>query len=154
MSLRVNVHATCVRLGRQGVLLLGKSGAGKSDLALRLIGRGAVLVSDDRCELSVERNRLVARAPRAIAGLLEVRGVGIVQLDHAPLAAIALAVDLSGRIERMPEIPQYAPPKPLDLPRSAQPRLIALNAFESSAPEKIAAALLRQTGRRAPVKRN
>src|SRR6185437_7376254 len=125
---------------------LGKSGAGKSDLALRLIGRGAVLVSDDRCELSVERNRLVARAPRAIAGLLE--------LDHAPLAAIALAVDLSGRIERMPEIPHYAPPKPLDLPRSAQPRLIALNAFESSAPEKIAAALLRQTGRRAPVKRN
>ncbi|MGH7330764.1 MAG: HPr kinase/phosphorylase, partial [Polyangiaceae bacterium] len=99
----VNIHATCVRLGRHGVLLLGKSGVGKSDLALRLIGRGAELVSDDRCDLSVERNRLVARPPRAIAGMLEVRGVGIVTLDHAPSASIALAIDLSGRVERMPE---------------------------------------------------
>jgi hypothetical protein len=152
----VNIHATCVRLGRHGVLLLGKSGAGKSDLALRLIGRGAELVSDDRCDLSIERNRLVARAPRTIAGLLEVHGVGIVRLDHVPFAAIALAVDLSSRVERMPEVGHYMPPKPLGLQRSAQPRLISLNAFEPSVPEKIAAALalLRQTGRRAPVKRN
>lgn len=156
MSASVNIHATCVRIGRRGVLLLGKSGAGKSDLALRLIGRGAELISDDRCDLSVENNKLVARAPRAIAGLLEVRGVGIMRLDHTPSAAIALAVDLSGRIERMPEIRRYTPPRPLNLHRAAQPRLIALNAFESSAPEKIAVALslLRQIRPRAPVKRN
>ncbi len=111
MTKSVNIHATCVRFGGAGVLLIGRSGAGKSDLALRLIGRGAILVADDRCDMSVERDRLVARAPRTIAGLLEVRGVGIVTLPHAPRAAIALVVDLSGRVERLPESRGYEPPQ-------------------------------------------
>ncbi len=152
MSESVNIHATCVSFGAKGVLLLGKSGAGKSDLALRLIGRGARLVADDRCDICVERNRLVAYAPRTIAGLLEVRGVGILSFPHAPRAAIALVVDLSGRVERLPERRHYAPPLPLR--QSAQPPLIALNPFEASTPEKIIAALGLLRRARAAVKRN
>lgn len=141
MSKSINIHATCVRLGRKGILLLGRSGAGKSDLALRLIARGAVLVADDRCDVSVERSRLVARAPKAIAGLIEVRGVGIVRMAHAPSATIALVADLDRSPQRMPVFPRYAPPPPLRLRQSAQPRMLALNAFEASAPDKIAVAL-------------
>jgi len=155
MTKSVNIHATCIRLGARGVMLLGASGAGKSDLALRLIGRGAKLVADDRCDLSIERDRLVARPPRAIAGMLEVRGIGIVTLPYAPRAEIALVADLSGRVERLPELPRFAPPKPLALRQSAQPRLIALNAFEASAVDKIEAALgILGRGAPAPVKRN
>ncbi|MEJ0025131.1 MAG: HPr kinase/phosphatase C-terminal domain-containing protein [Rhizomicrobium sp.] len=123
------------------MLLLGKSGAGKSDLALRLIGRNARLVSDDRCDLSIEKDALVARPPATIAGLLEVRGIGIMELPYAPSAAVVLAVDLSGQVARMPEPARYVPPKPLALRQSAQPPLIVLNAFEESAPDKIAAVL-------------
>ncbi len=148
----VNIHASCVRLGGKGVLLLGKSGSGKSDLALRLIGRGAVLVADDRCDLFVERGRLTARAPQTIAGMLEVRGLGLVNIRHAARAPIALVVDLSAPVSRMPESGSYAPPKPLSLRQSAQPPLIALNAFETSVGDKIALALgLLPDGRHRPA---
>jgi len=148
MTRAVNIHATCVRIGRHGVLLLGPSGAGKSDLALRLIGRGAVLVADDRCDLSVERNRLVARAPKTIAGLLEVRGLGIQTMRHAASAPIALVVDLASAVKRLPDPQNYVLPKPLTL-RQSPPR-ISLNAFEGSTPDKVLLAL-----RQSPlVKRN
>ncbi|MEI9989291.1 MAG: HPr kinase/phosphatase C-terminal domain-containing protein [Rhizomicrobium sp.] len=154
MSESVNIHATCVCFGRRGVLLLGKSGSGKSDLALRLIGRDAKLVADDRCDLSIENGLLVARPPATIAGLLEVRGIGIVELPHAPSAPVVLAVDLSGQMVRMPEPARYVPP--LALRQSAQPPLIVLNAFEESAPDKIAAVLglFGKGRRRRAVKRN
>ncbi len=141
MSLSVNIHATCVSFGAQGVLLLGGSGAGKSDLALRLIARNATLVADDRCDLSVDDGVLTARAPETIAGLLEVRGIGIIDLPYAAGAAIVLVADLSAPVVRMPEPMRYRPPRPLALRQSAQPPLIALNAFEESAPDKIGAAL-------------
>jgi HPr kinase/phosphorylase len=155
MSKTVNIHATCVRLDGEGVLLLGESGAGKSDLALRLITRGAKLVSDDRCDLHVERGILVARAPKTVGGLFEVRGLGIVELRHAASARISLVVDLSAPVERMPEPHHYAPPRPLMLRQSAQPRLIALSAFETSAADKIIAALrfLPLKGRRSVKRR-
>jgi serine kinase of HPr protein (carbohydrate metabolism regulator) len=139
MTKRVNIHATCVRIGRHGVLLLGKSGAGKSDLALRLIGRGAVLVADDRCDLSVERGKLTARPPKTVAGLLEIRGVGIHKLPYAVSAAIALVVDLGATVARLPEPDVYEPP--LSLRPAAKPPRLALNAFEASSPDKIVAAL-------------
>jgi hypothetical protein len=149
MSTLVNIHATCVRLERAarafdapsgaGVLLLGKSGSGKSDLALRLIGRGARLVADDRTELRCERGRLVARAPAKIAGLIELRGVGIVAMPRALSAPIALVVDLSGMVNRLPARQHYSPPKPLRLSPKERPALIALCAFDASAPEKIIA---------------
>ena len=151
MNASVNIHATCVRLGRAGrrfrapahagVLLVGASGSGKSDLALRLIGCGAQLVSDDRTMLRVERNRLVARAPERIAGLMELRGVGIVELAHAASARIVLVVDLSGMVKRLPSRRTYPPPRPLDLPAKLWPALITLSAFDSSTPDKICAAV-------------
>ena len=162
----VNIHATCVRVAHAGlrfhapshagILLVGGSGAGKSDLALRLIGRGAQLVADDRTDLSVERGRLVARAPKAIAGLLEVRGVGIVELPCAAGARIALVVNLASTVKRLPTLQFFAPPYPLRLPPKARPFRIALSAFEESAPDKILAAVaaLHTDTLRGSVKRN
>lgn len=140
-----NIHATCIRVAAAGksfgtppsagVLLLGKSGAGKSDLALRLIARGARLVSDDRTDLSLVRGRLVASAPKAIAGLLEVRGVGIVKMARPQPTAVSLVVDLSGKAQRLPEDRRYRPPFEID--DTACPPLISLDPFEAAAPEKI-----------------
>ncbi len=138
-----NIHATCVLLARAGktfgapanagVLLLGKSGAGKSDVALRLIALGARLVSDDRTDLYADRGRLFGRAPATIKGLIEARGVGIVALPHAAKARIALAVSLDSAPKRLPPREYYKPP--FDL--SAAIPLIRLAPFEASAPAKI-----------------
>src|SRR3546814_3988254 len=101
----VNIHASCVAPGHGGVLILGQSGQGKSDLALRLMDRGAVLVSDDQTLLSVAGGRLVAAPPAAIAGRLEARGLGIVDLPHRVGVPVALLADLrpAVEIERLPE---------------------------------------------------
>lgn len=100
-------HATCVRLGAAGVLIRGASGAGKSSLALRLIDRGALLVADDRVCLEPTTEGLQASPPARLAGLLEVRGLGVCRLP--PLATVAsarvvLVVDLvgPGQAERCP----------------------------------------------------
>ncbi|MEO7680691.1 MAG: aldolase, partial [Sphingomonas sp.] len=88
------IHATTVAIRGRGVALLGASGSGKSDLALRLIDRGAVLVSDDYTEIGAIDGVVMAKAPRTIAGLIEVRGVGIVTVPHLDNVEIALAVQL------------------------------------------------------------
>ena len=95
------IHGTCVEWFGRGVLICGKSGAGKSDLALRLIDAGAVLVADDQVLLENK----TASAPARLRGLLEVRGFGIVKLPFAETAEIALTVYLSApdEIERLPE---------------------------------------------------
>jgi serine kinase of HPr protein (carbohydrate metabolism regulator) len=143
---RAIVHGTVVALAaagkafgapaEAGVLLLGPSGAGKSDLALRLIAAGARLVSDDRSELYVWRGRLFARAPEAIAGLFEARGVGVVALPRAKTARVALAVLLQRPRARLPEPDRYAAPFDLSRP----PPLIRLSPFEASAAQKVALA--------------
>jgi HPr kinase/phosphorylase len=144
-----NIHATALRLGTAGrpfgapasagILLIGGSGSGKSDLALRLVERGARLVADDRTELFMVRERLWARAPKPIAGLLEIRGVGIVELPHVAKVRIALVVTLNEKTsERIPERKTWLPPSGLGAARRV-PQL-ALQAFEASAPAKIAAA--------------
>jgi RNase adaptor protein for sRNA GlmZ degradation len=107
------VHATCIALdgpgGPRGVLLRGPSGAGKSDLALRMIDQGARLVADDQCELhrrdGPAGGRLMARAPAAIAGEMEVRGLGIVGVPILAEAPVALLVDLVApeAVERLPD---------------------------------------------------
>jgi hypothetical protein len=140
-----NIHASCVMLAKSaptglyhaGVLLLGDSGAGKSDLALRLIEQGCLLVSDDRTELFVEGGKLKARAPAALAGLIEVRGLGILSLSYEKSAEVTLAVQLGAAVPRLPPPERYVPPAPLDLPQAAQPALIRLNAFEASATAKL-----------------
>ncbi len=92
-------HATCVCIGNDGILLRGPSGTGKSDLALRLIDEGAVLVADDRTDVQVRGNDLVASAPETIAGQMEVRGLGIVRLPIRAEATLSLLVDLSQDVE-------------------------------------------------------
>ena len=142
------VHATSLLLGAAAapfggphdiaVLLLGASGSGKSDLALRLIAAGARLVSDDQTSLSVEQGRLVARAPERLTGLLEIRGVGIVAVGAAQSGPIALVVKLQSEPpDRLPEPDVYNPPG-LQLADPAP--VIRLDPFESSAAAKVAAA--------------
>jgi HPr kinase/phosphorylase len=88
-----------------GVLLRGASGSGKSDLALRLIDAGGRLVADDRVDLTARGGIIVARAPAAIAGRIEVRGIGIVPTAHVVEVELGLVADLVAphAVERMPE---------------------------------------------------
>lgn len=96
------IHASCVAMRGVGVLIAGPSGSGKSDLALRLIDRGALLVSDDYTLLHAEGGVLHATAPATIAGRIEVRGIGIVDRPTVLSVPVALFVE-AGRPERMPE---------------------------------------------------
>jgi HPr kinase/phosphorylase len=100
-----NAHASAVAFGpRGGVLILGPSGSGKSTLALALISEGAQLVSDDQVLLSGVSGNLYARAPQSIAGLIEARGLGLIQLAYRRLTQIALIIDLTDApTQRLPE---------------------------------------------------
>ncbi len=126
------IHATCVAIDGRGVLLRGESGAGKSDLALRLIDGGATLVADDRVILSAEGGRLFARAPASIAGLIEIRGLGIRTVASTERAPVVLVCDLVPRelVERLPE------PAGCVLSGVALP-LLRLFAFDASAAAKL-----------------
>lgn len=97
------IHATCVATKFGAVLLLGPSGSGKSDLALRLIDRGAQLVSDDQVSVRREGRLLMAASPGALFGKLEVRGVGICDVPARREANVALLVRLCDEEERLPE---------------------------------------------------
>ncbi len=98
------VHATAVAIEKKGVLLRGPSGSGKSDLALRLINEGAVLIADDRTALTQRDGAVVAQCPASIAGKLEVRGIGIVDVPYIEEAALSVIVDLvdPDQVERLP----------------------------------------------------
>ncbi len=127
-------HAGCVAIGGRGVLIAGRSGAGKSDLAMRLIDRGAALVTDDYVALRAEGERLIASPPPAIAGRIELRGVGILTLPFLAEAPVALIVDLDLQPDRLPE-PGRRQLCGVPIPA------IGLNALEASAPIKVEAAL-------------
>jgi len=129
-----NVHASCVAVGRLGVLLLGSSGSGKSDIALQLMDRGAVLVADDRAILFVKNGALHAKAPPSIRGLIEIRGVGIVKMPARASARLALAVRLGREDERLPR-PAFYRALSKTVPQ------IALDARIASTPARIRAAL-------------
>jgi serine kinase of HPr protein (carbohydrate metabolism regulator) len=96
------VHATTVAIDGRGVLIRGASGSGKSDLALRLIDRGAELVSDDQTVVERVGDVLVASAPKTILGKLEVREVGVLELPSRAEAPVALCVSLEPPFERTP----------------------------------------------------
>lgn len=91
---RQTLHASCVAVEGKGLLILGRSGAGKSALALQLIAMGALLVADDRTEIAAEKDHLIARCPSALSGLIEARGVGILHAPTVAEAQVALVVDL------------------------------------------------------------
>ncbi len=128
------LHAGCVAIEGRGVLIAGPSGAGKSDLAIRLIDRGAVLVSDDYTLVRAERGQLLATPPPNITGKMEVRGVGIVERPFLPEVPVALLVDLGAEPQRLPD-PEQREIAGLGLPA------IGLNGLEPSAPIKVEAAL-------------
>ncbi len=104
-TMKHQIHGTCVDLSGTGVLLRGPSGSGKSDLALRLIDCGAVLVADDRVDLVVQDGSLTAAAPANLAGMIDVRGVGLAQLPSVARARIGMVIDLvdDDAVERLPE---------------------------------------------------
>ncbi|SIN91776.1 Hpr(Ser) kinase/phosphatase [Parasphingorhabdus marina DSM 22363] len=129
------VHATAIAMKDQGVLLLGPSGAGKSDLALRLIDRGARLISDDQTELLRSQNRVLLRPAPNIAGKLEVRSLGIISMEHVSDVPLRLQVRLVEQPDRYPMDRQFETVQGVDIPT------VAINAFEHSAPLKVEIAL-------------
>lgn len=132
----LRIHGSCVSIGSRGVLLIGPSGSGKSDLALRLMSKGAMLVADDQVILHAEQGHLVANVDDTIRGLLEVRGVGLVRYPIASNIPVALAVQLVERdaIEHIP-MPAHYTQLGVSVPQ------ISLYGYDASTPEKVYAAL-------------
>ncbi len=127
------VHASAVLVGTRAVLIRGPSGAGKSRLAWELIGASrsesfACLVGDDRVHLQSAHGRLLVRPAESLAGLIELRGVGILRCDHEPCAVVGLVVDLAAaNAERLPESEQVVVVADVTLPRLAvAPGAVAL----------------------------
>lgn len=129
------MHASCVLIGDAGVLIEGASGAGKSDLALRLIDRGAQLVSDDYSFIQRQDGRLIASPPATIAGKIEVRELGIVEMPHAASAPVALLIALGEPAARLPEPGAARRLLGVEIP------LLALGGRDPSAPVKVELAL-------------
>ena len=130
-----SIHASTVSLDGRAVLITGPSGSGKSDLALRLLDRGFALVSDDQTLVRREGDRLIASAPPNIAGKLEIRGLGIVEMEHVGDVPVALLVELTSDFARMPDDSRERPVLGVAVP------LVSIDALAASAPSKVAVAL-------------
>ena len=130
-----NLHASTVALNGRAVIISGPSGSGKSDLTLRLIDRGFSLVSDDRTIVRKAGDQVIASAPDTIRGKLEIRGVGIVDMPCADDVPVALVVDLTSDITRLPDDARERNILGTSIP------LISVDAMTASAPSKVAIAL-------------
>ena len=129
------VHATSVAIDGRAVLITGRSGSGKSDLALRLLDRGFTLVSDDQTLVRRVGDRLIASAPPTIAGKLEIRGLGIVEVANSSDVPVALLVELASDIERLPDDGSERQILGVALP------MVNIDAMTASAASKVAIAL-------------
>jgi serine kinase of HPr protein (carbohydrate metabolism regulator) len=131
------LHTTCVAKNGSAVLIAGRSGSGKSDLALRLLDRGAELVSDDYTIIRRVQGRLLASAPETIAGKMEVRGLGILEFPKVSDVPVGLYIDLDRDVERLPEPIETIVVAGIKLP------MLPINGLEASAPVKVELALER-----------
>jgi serine kinase of HPr protein (carbohydrate metabolism regulator) len=129
------VHASTIAIDGRAVLITGPSGSGKSDLTLRLLDRGFTLVSDDQTIVTRQGDQVIATAPPSIAGKLEVRGVGIVEMETVTKVPVALIVELTSEIRRLPDEDRAVDFLGLRLP------LVSVDAKTASAPAKVALAL-------------
>ena len=130
-----NIHATTVAKDGRAVMLLGQSGSGKSDLALRLFERGFKLVSDDQTLIRRDGERLIASAPATIRGKFEVRGLGIIEMDSVDDIPVALAVELVSDMDRMPDDNRERVFLSVPVP------LVSIDAMTASAAAKVVLAL-------------
>ena len=128
------MHGSCVSRNEDAILILGPSASGKSDLVLRLLSCGFDLVADDQVDIDDG----IASCPPALAGLLEVRGLGIVRLPYRARARLVLIVELARPADRLP-MPRQHPV--LGLP------VVGIDPAAASAPERVALALDCATGR-------
>jgi len=129
------IHASTVASEGRAVLISGPSGSGKSDLALRLLDRGFTLVSDDQTIVRRDGDRLIASAPPTIKGKLEIRGIGIVEMDTVCDVPIGLYVELTSEIMRLPDDRRERLVLGVSLP------LVSVDALTASAASKVALAL-------------
>jgi serine kinase of HPr protein (carbohydrate metabolism regulator) len=129
------LHASAVAIEGRAVHITGPSGAGKSDLALRLLDRGFTLVSDDQTLVRRDGAQLIASAPGAIAGKLEIRGIGIVEVDSVADVPLCLLVELTSDIQRLPDDSRERPILGVSLP------IVSIDALTASAASKVALAL-------------
>jgi serine kinase of HPr protein (carbohydrate metabolism regulator) len=129
------VHGACVAIGGRAVLIEGRSGEGKSDLALRLIDRGASLVSDGQVICQRHQGGLIACAPANLAGRIEVRGLGIVEMSNVERVPVSLLIVILDAPPRFPEDARTRRIAGVDVP------VLALAALEPSAPIKVELAL-------------
>ena len=129
------IHASTVSLDGRAVVITGPSGSGKSDLALRLLDRGFSLVSDDQTIVRRDGERLLASPPPQIAGKLEIRGIGIVEMEWASDVPVALLVELTSDIQRLPDDSRERPVLGARLP------LVSIDAMTASAASKVGLAL-------------
>lgn len=97
------IHGSAISIGGHAVLIMGESGSGKSDLALRLIDRGAILISDDVVFLETRDDAPILTVAPNIAGKIEVRGVGIFDIDFRASAPLRLVVEFVDAPDRLPE---------------------------------------------------
>jgi len=131
------LHASCVAIHTKAVLILGAPGAGKSDLALRLIDRGAQLVADDQTELKLEAGALIASPPASIEGMIEVRHIGLLKMPFLPKAEVALYVELADRGEKLERLPE----DDVVILFDRAVKKLRLRGFEAATPARIRAAL-------------
>ena len=129
------VHGTAVSINGSGVLLLGPSGSGKSDLALRLIDRGAILICDDRVVVDTDSHPPTLHQAPNIIGKIEIRGLGIMDLPAVNSISLCLCIMLNKEPERMPNAGETEVIQGVSIAK------FSLNAFEASAPIKVELAL-------------